>query len=93
MGWPVGLSVMHLFDDPHIAPYWPNWPCYSEVFLQRILIIRIIQILNTCNKLSSRELSLIIFANNIRKALVRIYHLLACIETRNRPELHPGLAP
>ena len=28
--WSVGLSVgrvTHSFDDPHVAPYWPTWPC------------------------------------------------------------------
>ena len=29
VGWSVGLSVMHSFDDPHVAPYWPTWPCFS----------------------------------------------------------------
>ena len=24
----VGLSVTHSFDDPHVAPYWPTWPCF-----------------------------------------------------------------
>ena len=19
--------VTHSFDDPHVAPYWPTWPC------------------------------------------------------------------
>ena len=26
----VGRSVgrvTHSFDDPHVAPYWPTWPC------------------------------------------------------------------
>ena len=23
----VGLSVTHSFNDPHVAPYWPTWPC------------------------------------------------------------------
>ena len=31
VGWLVGLSVTHSFDDPHVAPYWPTWPCF---FLQ-----------------------------------------------------------
>ena len=26
----VGLSVTHLFDDLHVAPYWPTWPCFYE---------------------------------------------------------------
>ena len=25
--WSVGLLVTHSFDDPHVAPYWPTWPC------------------------------------------------------------------
>ena len=25
----VGWSVTHSFDDPHVAPYWPTWPCLS----------------------------------------------------------------
>jgi len=31
VGWLVGLSVgrvTHSFDDPHVAPYWPPWPCF-----------------------------------------------------------------
>ena len=24
----VGLSVTHSFDDQHVAPYWPTWPCF-----------------------------------------------------------------
>ena len=24
----VGLLVTHSFDDPHIAPCWPTWPCF-----------------------------------------------------------------
>ena len=27
VGWLVGW-VTHSFDDPHVAPYWPTWPCY-----------------------------------------------------------------
>ena len=34
VGWSVGLlvgrtvgRVTHSFDDPHVAPYWPTWPC------------------------------------------------------------------
>ena len=23
------LSVTHSFDDPHVAPYWPTWPCFD----------------------------------------------------------------
>ena len=30
VGWLVGLSVTHLFDDQHVAPYWPTWPCYHR---------------------------------------------------------------
>ena len=29
VGWSVGRlvgRVTHLFDDPHVAPYWPTWP-------------------------------------------------------------------
>ena len=28
VGWSVYLLVTHLFDDPHVAPYWPTWPCF-----------------------------------------------------------------
>ena len=31
VGWLVGLSVTHLFNDPHVAPYWPTWPCYIRI--------------------------------------------------------------
>ena len=27
VGQSVGQSVTHPFDDPHVAPYWPTWPC------------------------------------------------------------------
>ena len=27
----VGLSVPHSFDDPHVAPYWPTWPCFPLI--------------------------------------------------------------
>ena len=25
----VGRSVTHSLDDPHVAPYWPTWPCLA----------------------------------------------------------------
>ena len=28
--WLVG-RITHLFDDPHVAPYWPTWPCFLYV--------------------------------------------------------------
>ena len=28
--WSVGWSVTHLFDNPHVAPYWPTWACYNN---------------------------------------------------------------
>ena len=31
----VGLSVgrvTHSFNDPHVAPYWPTWPCFPIVY-------------------------------------------------------------
>ena len=28
VGW-----VTHSFDDPHVAPYWPTWPCSIPSFL------------------------------------------------------------
>ena len=31
VGWLVGLSVPHSFDDPHVAPYWPTWPCFPLI--------------------------------------------------------------
>ena len=27
VGWLVG-RVTHLGDNPHVAPYWPTWPCF-----------------------------------------------------------------
>ena len=33
VGWSVGLLVTHSFDDPHVAPYWPIWPCSFFRFL------------------------------------------------------------
>ena len=33
VGWLVGRSVCgvaHSFDDPHVAPYWPTWPCFLD---------------------------------------------------------------
>ena len=36
VGWLVGRSVgrvTHSFDNPHVAPYWPTWPCsFMNVF-------------------------------------------------------------
>ena len=32
VGGLVGLTVgrvTHLLDDPHVAPYWPTWPCIT----------------------------------------------------------------
>ena len=36
VGWLVG-RVTHLFDDPHVAPYWPTWPCshWGRLFFSR----------------------------------------------------------
>ena len=31
-GRSVGWSVMHLFDDSHVAPYWPTWPCLEKAW-------------------------------------------------------------
>ena len=31
IGRSVSWSVTHSFDDPHFAPYWPTWPCFSSV--------------------------------------------------------------
>ena len=31
VGWSVG-RVTRSFDDPHVAPYWPTWPCYLITF-------------------------------------------------------------
>ena len=27
VGWSI-IRVTHLFDNPHVAPYWPTWPCF-----------------------------------------------------------------
>ena len=27
----VGRSVTQSFDNPHVAPYWPTWPCSFRV--------------------------------------------------------------
>ena len=44
VGWLVGLLVKHSFDNPHVAPYRPTWPCSSVKFpnhtLLRYLCIR-----------------------------------------------------
>ena len=32
----VGLSVgqvTHLFNDPHVTPNWPTWPCFYLLYL------------------------------------------------------------
>ena len=29
---PLVCRVTHSFDDPHVAPYWPTWPCYSTMY-------------------------------------------------------------
>ena len=34
----VCLSVTHSFDDPHVAPYWPSWPCFPLPFLNTFLL-------------------------------------------------------
>ena len=31
----VGRSVTHSFDDRHVAPYWPTWPCFFYAPLLR----------------------------------------------------------
>ena len=28
VGRSAGRSVTHSFDDQHVAPYWPTWPCF-----------------------------------------------------------------
>ena len=36
VGWLVGRSVgrvTHSFDDQHVAPYWPTWPCSLRLAL------------------------------------------------------------
>ena len=30
VGRSVGWLVTHLFNDPHVAPYWPTWPCLLD---------------------------------------------------------------
>ena len=32
VGLSVCLSVTHSFDDPHVAPYWPSWPCFYLIW-------------------------------------------------------------
>ena len=32
--WSVG-RVTHSFDDPHVAPYWPTWPCFLVCAMAR----------------------------------------------------------
>ena len=27
---------MHLLDDPHGAPYWPTWPCFSILAASKV---------------------------------------------------------
>ena len=27
---PSVCRVTHSFDDPHVAPYWPTWPCFCN---------------------------------------------------------------
>ena len=31
----VCLSVTHSFDDPHVAPYWPSWPCFFHTLFSQ----------------------------------------------------------
>ena len=33
VGLLVCLSVTHSFDDQHVAPYWPTWPCFLNIDL------------------------------------------------------------
>ena len=44
VGRSVGWLVTHSFDDSHIAPYWPTWPCFlmlafKNAFLDAILCL------------------------------------------------------
>ena len=37
----VGLSVgrvTYSFDDPHVAPYWPTWPCSYQFWEPRKMV-------------------------------------------------------
>ena len=36
VGQSVG-GVTHSFNDPHVAPYWPTWPCFLSLFLSSVL--------------------------------------------------------
>ena len=46
----VGLSVTHPFDDPHVAPYWPTWPC----FFGHMLAIDVVSIRSSVHASSFR---------------------------------------
>ena len=39
VGRSVGLSVTHSFDNPHVAPYWPTWPCYFYSWIEILKIL------------------------------------------------------
>ena len=53
----VCLSVTHSFDDPHVAPYWPTWPCYKNSNLDGInLAVARLQIRFYITLLSSLQL-------------------------------------
>ena len=32
--------VTHSFDDPHVAPYWPTWPCFQSCYSFKMLFIK-----------------------------------------------------
>ena len=37
--------VTHSFDDPHVAPYWPTWPC----FLYRSILLPFLEFSLYCH--------------------------------------------
>ena len=37
----VCLSVTHSFDDQHVAPFWPTWPCYYEYVTKDVFHIAV----------------------------------------------------
>ena len=41
VGWSVCLSVTHSFDDQHVAPYWPSWPCYNDYVTKDVFHIAV----------------------------------------------------
>ena len=55
VGGSVCLSVTHSFDNPHVAPYWPTWPCSLKSKLSLNLSLDYQSLLSTSFQSSSQR--------------------------------------